>query len=67
VIVPQRANYRDTNGADIETGLVGWRRSEDLTNLRGKFPANREFYREFCGFGLFAEGESLDIAENTMT
>lgn len=32
------ANYRDTNNADAETGLVGWRPSVDRTRLRTLFP-----------------------------
>jgi hypothetical protein len=30
--------------------LPGWRRSADRARLQPNFPANREFYREFCTF-----------------
>jgi hypothetical protein len=32
-------------------GLGGGVRSQIRTGLQGQFPANREFYREFCDFG----------------
>ena len=32
----------------LEPGLAGWRRSRMPTSLQTKFPANREFCREFC-------------------
>jgi len=33
-------------------GLPPWRRSADRARLHANSPANREFYREFCDFGL---------------
>jgi hypothetical protein len=56
-----RANYRDTNKADVKTGLVGWRSTLDRTSLHDNFPANREFYREFRNFRDLGSMESLEL------
>src|SRR6476620_5574757 len=41
-------------------GLDGGVRSHMRTGLHLRFPANREFYREFCDFGMVSESRGPD-------
>ena len=47
----RRSFLRVLGTFSLIAGLVGWRRRADRTRLH-PFPANREFYGEFCDFRL---------------